>query len=35
MDDGYIVEEGSPEEFFNNPKMPRTREFLSRYLEDK
>ncbi len=35
MDDGYIVEEASPEELFGNPKMPRTREFLSRYLSDK
>ncbi len=35
MDDGYIVEEGAPEEFFNNPKMPRTKEFLSRFLGEK
>ena len=33
MDQGVIVEEGSPEQVFTNPKMPRTREFLSRYLE--
>ena len=32
MDGGYIVEEGAPEEIFANPKMPRTREFLSRVL---
>ena len=32
MDKGYIVEEGSPEEIFGNPKMERTREFLSRVL---
>ncbi len=32
MDSGYIVEENTPKEFFNNPKMPRTKEFLSRYL---
>lgn len=32
MDGGYIVEEGTPEEIFTNPKMPRTREFLSRVL---
>ena len=32
MDGGYIVEEGTPEEIFKNPKMPRTREFLSRVL---
>ena len=35
MDDGYIVEEAAPNELFGNPKMPRTREFLSRYLSDK
>lgn len=32
MDQGVILEEASPEEIFTNPKMPRTREFLSRYL---
>ena len=32
MADGVICEEGSPEEIFTNPKEPRTREFLSRYL---
>ena len=32
MDGGYIVEEGEPSEIFTNPKMPRTREFLSRVL---
>ena len=35
MDQGVILEQGSPEEVFGNPKEPRTREFLSRYLEDK
>ena len=35
MDDGYIVEEAAPNELFGNPQMPRTREFLSRYLSDK
>ena len=35
MDSGYIVEEASPEELFGNPKMQRTREFLSRYLQEK
>ena len=28
MENGYIVEEGTPEEMFNNPKNERTREFL-------
>lgn len=32
MDQGVILEEASPKEIFTNPKMPRTREFLSRYL---
>jgi polar amino acid transport system ATP-binding protein len=32
MADGYIVEEGSPEEIFTNPKNDRTRAFLSRVL---
>lgn len=30
MDKGYIVEEGSPKEVFENPKNDRTREFLAR-----
>ncbi|HAK63127.1 MAG: amino acid ABC transporter ATP-binding protein [Pseudomonadota bacterium] len=32
MDEGQIVEENAPEEFFNNPQHPRTREFLSQIL---
>lgn len=32
MDNGYIVEEGKPEEIFTNPKEERTRAFLSRIL---
>lgn len=32
IDDGIIVEQGSPEDFFNNPKNPRTKEFLSQVL---
>ena len=32
MDDGVIAEDGLPEEIFQAPKQPRTREFLSRYL---
>lgn len=32
MDGGYIVEESSPDELFNNPKMERTKEFLSKVL---
>ena len=32
MDNGYIVEEGTPDEIFTAPKHPRTQEFLSRVL---
>ena len=32
MDEGVIAEKGSPERMFTNPEMPRTREFLARYL---
>ncbi len=33
MDQGKIVEEGTPEEIFTNPKHERTRKFLSMILE--
>lgn len=33
MADGYVVEEGSPEEVFGNPKEDRTKAFLSRFLQ--
>lgn len=33
MDQGVIVEEGTPEEIFNAPKNVRTREFLSRIIQ--
>ena len=32
MDRGYVAEDAPPSELFSNPKSPRTREFLSRYL---
>lgn len=32
MDEGFIVEDGAPEEIFTNPKEARTREFLGRVL---
>ena len=35
MDGGVIVEDGNPAEVFGNPKVPRTREFLSRYIESR
>lgn len=31
MDDGYIVEEGTPEEVIDNPKHQRTKAFLAKY----
>ncbi|MBQ2708831.1 MAG: amino acid ABC transporter ATP-binding protein, partial [Clostridia bacterium] len=32
IDQGVILEENTPQEFFANPKNPRTREFLSKVL---
>lgn len=32
VDEGQIIEEGTPEEVFDNPKNERTKEFLSRIL---
>ena len=32
MDGGNIVEQGTPEEIFDNPKNPRTQDFLSKVL---
>ena len=31
MENGTIVEEGSPEDIFDNPKQDRTKEFLKSY----
>ena len=33
MDGGVIAEEGTPEQIFETPENPRTREFLSRFME--
>ena len=33
MDKGVIAEEGTPEQIFQNPQNPRTREFLARYIQ--
>ncbi len=33
MDEGQIVEDAKPDDFFNNPKSERTRQFLSQILE--
>ncbi|SER95867.1 amino acid ABC transporter ATP-binding protein [Salipaludibacillus aurantiacus] len=32
MDEGVVMEEGSPENIFDNPQHPRTQEFLSKIL---
>ena len=32
MDEGYLIEEGSPENIFDNPKEERVREFLEKVL---
>ena len=32
MDEGKLVEQGTPEEIFNNPQHPRLQEFLSKVL---
>ena len=34
MDQGYIVENDSPDVIFTNPKTARMKEFLKRYMED-
>lgn len=34
MDQGVICEEGTPEEIFNDPQNPRTKEFLKRVLSN-
>ena len=33
MDDGYILEQGNPQQVFENPKEERTRQFLSRFTQ--
>jgi polar amino acid transport system ATP-binding protein len=32
MDDGQILEENTPDQFFTNPQNPRAKEFLSKVL---
>lgn len=32
MDDGYVIEEGTPQDIFDNPQNDRTKEFLSKVL---
>ena len=33
MDGGYVLEEGTPEQIFDHPQQPRTKEFLSKVLK--
>ena len=33
MEDGYIVEQGSPQDVFNNPQHERTKAFVKRALK--
>ena len=35
IDDGLIVEEDTPEQFFNNPRTERARKFLSAFMFDR
>ena len=32
LDQGKVIEDTTPEEFFNNPKSDRAKEFLSKVL---
>ena len=32
MDEGTIMEQNAPDEFFSNPKNPRLQDFLSKVL---
>ena len=32
MDDGQILEEGTPDHFFENPQNPRCKDFLAKIL---
>ena len=32
MDDGRIIEEGTPQQIFSNPQNQRTKDFLSKLL---
>jgi putative glutamine transport system ATP-binding protein len=32
MDDGLIIEEGTPQHFFEEPEQERTKQFLSKIL---
>jgi len=32
MDEGKIIEEGTPDEIFDHPQQPRTQDFLRKVL---
>jgi L-cystine transport system ATP-binding protein len=34
MDEGYVIEEGTPEKIFTNPKEKRTKQFLERIIPE-
>ncbi len=34
MDDGVIIEQGSPQDVFGDPKKERTKQFLARYKKE-
>ncbi|MBE5924257.1 MAG: amino acid ABC transporter ATP-binding protein [Lachnospiraceae bacterium] len=34
MDDGYVLEQGTPDDVFNNPKEERTKQFLGRFISN-
>jgi ABC-type polar amino acid transport system ATPase subunit len=34
MDDGEIVEQGTPDELFNTPREERTKDFLAAIVEN-
>lgn len=34
MADGFVVEEGTPQEIFDSPKEERTKQFLARISDD-
>ena len=34
MDDGQVVEEGTPKEFFANPKTERAKDFLGKIIRN-
>ena len=35
MEDGVIIEEGTPEQLFNQPKVERTKQFLGKAIRNR